>query len=60
MLVLEGSLNEVPQIEWLNQQKSIVSVLEARSSRSKCRQAWFLLRAGREDLLLASPSPQVC
>lgn len=39
MLVLEGSLNEVPQIEWLNQQKSIVSVLEARSSRSKCRQA---------------------
>lgn len=37
-----------PQTGWLTTTGTVISVLEARGSRSRCQQGWFLLEALRE------------
>ena len=50
--VLDGlsCRNKVPQIRWLKTtEMHCLTVLEARSSKPRCWQGWFLLEALRED-----------
>lgn len=48
VLFCSGHCNKVPQTGWIKQQIYFLTVLEAKSPRSRCWQGWFLLRAVRE------------